>query len=672
MRAPKSPATQAFVDISVVDLAKGSITEHQTVVVQGGRILTVEPAGSAPLPSGARVVWQSGGFLMPGLADLHVHIHGEADLLLFLLNGVTTVRNMWGFSRHLAIRHAVEDGRILGPTVYTTGPIVDGAPPYWNFSVPISTAEEGVAEVRRQKAAGYSAVKVYGHLSRAAYAAIVEEAARHDLPVVGHVPREVQLAGALEAHQRSIEHLEGWLEAVQSDKAPWKGRLLTREEYARSGEFWDPALVPVVAQQVARSGSWSCPTLTVVASFASPAQVTDRLARPEMRWCPPALVSGWDPSKDFRFRTLPQAFWDQLPTIVQRRGECLRALREAGGKVLVGTDTPNPWVVPGFSLHEELDRMVECGYSNLEVLRMATQGAAEFLETPQEFGVVAPGARADLLVVEENPLSDLSCVRQPVGVMARGHWLSREGLDRLSGALLRSYDAGQRRVLRALRDGTPEPPSEASTYGIEAFGHLVGMEATWPSESGLSLHGRLVLDAPPGVTRIESEWSFRRPAEVARIRTRMQFFEGRETIAIARGRGGYKIHDTTGGASGGRTGLVPAGPDAVLGPIQVASFLPLAGALRALEPDQSLERDVIRIESETVLVGVGKLKAKRPTSPAEGSGSVMRFDLEEKWPNGSFSGSIEIAPDGRVRELRWLGGNEELVWTPVRDASTPR
>ncbi len=665
MKPPKARGRRAFVDVAVLDPAAGTVSEHQTIVVEGSRIQAVGPADQTPPPAGTRIVWKSGGVVLPGLSDMHVHVHGEADLLLFLLHGVTTVRNMWGTSRHLAWRRGIEDGKILGPTLYTTGPIVDGSPPYWNGCVPLATAEAAVEEVQRQKTDGYSAVKVYGNLKREVYEAIVAEANRQGLPVVGHVPKEVQLAGALAARQRSIEHLEGTLEAIQSEEAPWKGRPLTREEYVRSGDFIDPKLIPQVAEQISRSETWSCPTLTVYEALAPPSQVGERLARPEMRWCPPKLLAHWDPSKDFRLRTMPQAFWDRMPAIVEGRRGIVRALRASGARLLVGTDTPNPWVVPGYSLHTELERLVECGYSNLEVIRMATAQASEFLGTPGGFGVIRPGARADLLVVDDSPLTDLSVLRHPRGVMVRGQWLYERELERLSGELLRSYSAGDRRMVRSLREYSPERPKDLATFEIHVFGRRIGMESVgpYPADGEGRWGARLVLDAPPGMNVADTEWQVRRGERIVRHRTRLGYFDGSASVAVNRSRSGFKIRDTPQGTSGAIRGEVPAAHDAIVGPVQVASFLPLVEPLRALAPGAALERTVLRIDPEGGEVSMGVLTAKPGTPDPETAGSVSRFDLEEKLSNGKFSGAIDLSTEGRVVRLRWLGGTEEWVWT---------
>ncbi len=665
MKRTRSRGRRAFVDVNVVDVTQGVVRSHQTVVVEGDRIVSVEESSKAPLDSGTRVVSRGSGYLLPGLADLHVHLSGEADMLLFLLNGVTSVRNMWGFSRHLVWRSEIERGRLLGPTVYTTGPIIDGFPPRWNMSVPLGTTEAAVSEVRRQKAAGYSAIKVYNGLSEEIYRAVVREAGNQGLPVVGHVPDSVLLGSVLSARQRSIEHLEGWVGALQSASAPWKGRPMRPEELPRALEFFDRGLIPEVAGQMARSDSWSCPTLEVYERFASPAQVAERLSLPEMRWCPPSVIAGWDPSADFRFRNLPPSFWEGLKRIREGRREIVRALRKSGAKVLVGTDTPNPWVVPGFSLHNELDHLVGCGYSAPEVLRLATETASEFLGVAGEFGVVRPGARADLVLLEENPLLDVSRARHPRGVMARGHWLSRSELDRLSGLLLGSYSDGRRRLEGALREDRPELADGVLTYSIESFGRLVGMERIWLPSSASSATGltaRLVLDAPPGVATIDSHWELREATQVTEMKTRISCFEGDETMVVRATKGGFRVRDSTRGASGGITGRIPRSPDAIIGPVQVGSWISKLDSLRALAPGDSLRSDVIRVECECIQVAKGSVIAKREQDTDQGQATVLA--IEEQWSNGDFKGRLELDTDSRIRSFRWQASTAELNRAP--------
>jgi len=664
VKPSRSRGKRAFVDVNVIDVTHGEVLEHQTVILDGDRISAVGPSNHSSIEPGVRTLGR-GGYLMPGLVDLHVHLSGEADMLLYLLNGVTTVRNMWGLAPHLVWRSAVEKGRLLGPTVYTTGPIADGRPPIWNMAVSLSNADEAAREVRRQKEAGFSAVKVYNNLSREAYESLVREAAHQGLPVVGHIPYAIGLDDALRAKQRSIEHLDGWLDAL-SPKAPWLGRRLTQEERPRVLEFLQPEMMPSVASRIAHSDSWSCVTLEVWERFASPAEVAERLSLPEMKLCPPALIASWDPRADFRIRSVPPQFWEMRKQLTATRREIVRQLRSAGAKILVGTDTPNPWVVPGFSLHNELDHLIDCGYTVPEVLRMATETAGEFLGQPGEFGVVRSGARADLIWLADDPLEDVSRVRRPKGVMVRGHWLPRTELGRISNLLLRSYSTVSLRLKEAVSRDAPSGSLPCLTYQVSAFDRLTGMERIWLSPAGAppSLEAQLVLDAAPGEVSVRTSWTFDEATRVREMRTRIQMFEGKFNVVLNSNKRGFAVRENTKGASGGLTGTVPVPADSILGGVQVASWIPVLAALRSVRPDHPFECETVRVEVESVQVAHGHLNVQvAPPGESESrSETPLQLSLEERWQNGQFSGAMELGADGSIHTFRWLASTTEMKW----------
>src|SRR5262249_21711869 len=208
------PTVTAFTGVHVVPMDTERVLDDQNVLVRGDRIVAVGPAASTPIPPGATRIDAHGRWLMPGLVDMHVHFNDPGDASLFVANGVTTVRNMWGFPATLELRRECASGTRLGPTIYTAGPILDGRPPIWPGSTVIETADEAEKEIAAEKAAGCDFVKVYNRLSREAYAGILAAARKHGMRVVGHVPDAVGLDGVLAARgQESIEHLTGYLGA---------------------------------------------------------------------------------------------------------------------------------------------------------------------------------------------------------------------------------------------------------------------------------------------------------------------------------------------------------------------------------------------------------------------------------------------------------------------------
>ena len=403
-----------FRDVTVIPMNRPGVLSHRDVLVREDRIASIRPSGEPP--AGVRVVDGRGRFLLPGLCDMHVHNWYEEEHALFLANGVTTIRNMWGSPQHLRWAKAITEGGRSGPDLHTTGPILDGSPPIWQGSVVLTTPEQARREVQRQARAGYRALKVYNRLSAGVFEAILEEARKHELRVEGHVPKAAGVDKALAGGQRSIEHLD---------------------DCFRWGAPFDPARTAEIARRSKGAGAAHCPTLVVYRKIV-PAEEARRLrARREMRYVPPRLVATWDPEKDFRFKELSAIQFDMLRRTDEVRMRITRGLHDAGVVILAGTDAGNPFVVAGWSLHEELAHLVAAGLTTHEALVAATRAPAEYLGTGA--GIVAPGKRADLLLLDADPLADIANTREIAGVMARGRWMPRESLEAALETVRESY-----------------------------------------------------------------------------------------------------------------------------------------------------------------------------------------------------------------------------------------
>jgi hypothetical protein len=403
----------------------------RTVIVRGDRILAIAPASELTLPANVRVIDGSHHWLMPGLADMHVHAWDDAELTMFVAAGVTTIRNMFGDPKHLAWRAEIAHGARLGPTIFTAGPIVDGDPPRWPGSAVLTDPAQAEALVVAQQQQGYDFIKPYSRLTKPAYDALAAAATRHHVAMEGHVPDAVPLADAL-AHQKSIEHLDGYQVALVRDGATLPAgspRAHMHEVVAARDDRKLPALV---AQTIA-AGTWNCPTLVAYDRYSA----LDDIAHltPRVAWLdlvPKKIVHGWIPDP-------PYTAADIDPTREEYAGalHVLRALIAAHAPILVGTDTANPFVIAGASLHDELELLIRAGLTRPQALRAATADAARFVGTPHEFGVIEPGARADLLLVPTDPLTQpLPLV--PDGVVLRGAWLPRETLDAKLAAIAQS------------------------------------------------------------------------------------------------------------------------------------------------------------------------------------------------------------------------------------------
>lgn len=430
--APRAAdATTAFVGVNVVTMVPGtSVQPNQTVLVRNGRVTAIGPQRDVDVPARAVRIDAAGKYLMPGLTDAHAHLEYSTDpalLGLFLAHGVTTVRNMDGRPYILEWKREVAAGRLRGPTIFTAGPILDGDPPVRDDNTRIRNATEAVAAVREQARSGYDFVKVYINLSTEAYQAVLAAAREAGLPVAGHVPRRVAVEDALRSGQRAIEHLADYRVLIEADDSPVKDRWDWSKLYLAMPI--DPAKVERAAALIARSGVWTVPTLVQAhAALVPPDSLAARLAAPEMAYIPADARAFWAEQARGAAERMDEADWRTATRGRTNRLAFLAALHRAGANILVGTDTPNPFVIPGYSVHQELELFVAAGFTPEQALAAATREPARFFGESNEWGTVEAGKRADLLLLECSPLASVRCARELLGVMARGRWYSREEL----------------------------------------------------------------------------------------------------------------------------------------------------------------------------------------------------------------------------------------------------
>jgi imidazolonepropionase-like amidohydrolase len=427
-----APAS-AFVGVTVVGMTRSAESmPDQTVVIRDGQIQAVGPRGEVTVPVDAVRIDGAGKYLMPGLADMHVHLEYFEDpsiLKLFLANGVTTVRNMDGRPRILEWKKQIEEGTLLGPLIYTAGPLLDGDPPLRTDNLVVRNAEEARAAVIAQKAAGYDFIKVYTNLSAEAYEAVLATAWENDMPVAGHVPRAVGLKRAISG-QASIEHLGDYADAVERDDSPFRSRDAWFKRFL--GMPVDRTKADLLGKEQARQGAWTVPTLVQAdKALAPPDLMRQWLAAREVSYMDAEMRALWEELNQRVTARMDDEDWRRVALGRQNRLMLVRALHESGAQLLAGSDTPNPFVVPGFALREELKNLVEAGLTPWAALATSTRDAARFADQLDGRGSVETGQRADLLLLEANPLEDVTNVGKLTGVMVHGRWLSRDELTRL-------------------------------------------------------------------------------------------------------------------------------------------------------------------------------------------------------------------------------------------------
>ena len=417
----------AFRNVNVVPMDAERVLEAQNVIVRGERIEAVGPAADTAIPADARVIDGAGHYLVPGLAEMHAHVPGVDDpryveevLFLYVANGVTTARGMLGEPGHLQLRERLRRHEVLGPRLYTSGPSLNDRS--------VGSPEEAARIVREQARDGYDFVKVHPGLTRAEYDAAVDAAEAAGIDLAGHVPEAVGVLRAIEARQATIDHLDGYVQFLLPEQSE-SGTPAAGFFGLGIADLADRSKIPAAAAATAAAGVWVVPTQTLIEHWAAPSPTAEELAaRPEMRYVPPAMRQQWLRAK----RQLTEGA-DYSPAkaraLVEVRRALVKALHDAGAGLLLGSDAPQVFNVPGFSLHHELAAVVAAGLSPYEALRTGTANPAVFFDAEDAFGTIQAGLAADLVLVEGNPLVDVGVLAQPAGVMVRGRWLDRAELD---------------------------------------------------------------------------------------------------------------------------------------------------------------------------------------------------------------------------------------------------
>ncbi len=435
---PSADAEPLLVDnVNVVDVGGNRVLRDRRVLVDGGVIVSVDAASTGTSPEGITAIDGRGGYLLPGLADMHVHLEyfDDPDMLwLFLANGVTLVRQMDGRPYLLEWRERIRRDELPGPEIVTAGPIVDGEPPVDPEYAAAGNKVRARRIVEQQHRDGYDFIKVYHGLKPAALNAVLETAADKGIPVAGHVPFRVGLERVLEGSRlASVEHLDGYDDLVQPLDSPmlegWNWRKMIMAVPL------DERRLDRVARMTAESGVWNTPTLVVKDwRWLRPEDLEQHRQREELAFLPDAIVDAWDPARwtDGRgqlYRSFGAAEFADIEQGFINNQRIVSALHKHGAGLLAGTDTPNPYIVPGFSLHRELEHLVGAGLTPAEALATSTTNVARYLGRERDTGCIAPGCRANLILVASNPLEDIRNLRTLRAVLLGQRWIPHDELQ---------------------------------------------------------------------------------------------------------------------------------------------------------------------------------------------------------------------------------------------------
>jgi hypothetical protein len=440
---------QAITNVQVVVVRTGALLEGRTVVLSGDRIQSVGPANSESIPPDAVVIDGSGAYLIPGLWDMHGHLRGNGTppwlttdwlMPLILAHGVTGVRDMNSdcdspeqgpvcLDQMKEWQASVEEGKLVGPRIVALSSFLINPP--WEYTL---SEEEARGFVRAMHGMGVPNLKIYDRLSPEALGWMADEAASLGLGVWGHVPLRITAREASAAGLRSLEHARDFLFDCFPGSSEFRRNATSStpsvEFMRRMVEEHDAVQCTAVFRDLASHGTWYVPTHVTRRRDAFAGDPTFR-SDPRTRYIFPIIQADFLGHMD---RVVAADSADNGRTFQDfyRKGlEITGAAHQAGVRILVGSDAPDPYVFPGSAVHDELAELVAAGLSPAEALRAATWNGAEFLGLTQEYGSIEPGKRADLVLLEGNPLEDIQNIRRIRSVIFGGHHIDRNGLDRL-------------------------------------------------------------------------------------------------------------------------------------------------------------------------------------------------------------------------------------------------
>jgi len=416
-------AQTAITNVNVITMENEEVLENQTLLIKDGRIAALGNADNVTIPENAETIDGSGKYLIPGLAEMHAHIPGNNDmeyleetLFLYLSNGVTTIRGMLGQPYHLELREMARKNEILSPRIYTSSPSLNGNS--------VKTMQDANEMVTAFQEAGYDFLKLHPGITLENFNEIVRTANEVGIPFSGHVSIDVGIGRALEAKYASIDHIDGFMEGLVPADA--------EVDPAANGFFGfnftdiaDESLLPALVSATKEANVWVVPTQCLSERWAGSKAPEDLASEPEMKYISKETLNNWVNASG-NFRNSPDYSIERANKFSRIRRNIIKALYDGGVGLALGSDAPQVFNVPGFSIQHELNYMVQSGLTPFEALKVGTVNPAEFFGMSGEFGVIAMDASADFILLNSNPLEDIGHVRDNAGVMVMGRWLPGE------------------------------------------------------------------------------------------------------------------------------------------------------------------------------------------------------------------------------------------------------
>lgn len=410
----------AFINVNVIPMDEERILQNYTVITDEDRIVEMGPADEIEIPSDAHIIDGKGKYLIPGLAEMHGHVppthpnqnmpsyfndrYVESTLFLYVAAGLTTVRGMLGYEHQLELKGRVNSGELIGPNLYLAGPSFNGSS--------ISSPEEAVAKVKKQYDEGWDLIKVHPGLTKAEYDAMAKTANELEFSFGGHVPQEVGIEHALEMGQLTIDHIDGYYAYLSQFEG------VGREEKMKE-----------IVSRTKAAGAWIVPTQALWETIIGAGDYAAMKQYDELKYIPEAVRQSYNRFVQNNVENNPNLDLEEAREHARWRQKILQEMNKQGVGILMGTDAPQLFSVPGFSIHRELPFMAEAGMTPYEILQSGTANVGKYFADKDDFGIIAKGMRADLVLVNGNPLENLTLLKSHSGVMVRGRWYPRDVID---------------------------------------------------------------------------------------------------------------------------------------------------------------------------------------------------------------------------------------------------
>jgi len=421
--APRTAGQQTpavvFEGVSVIPMDRERVLDDRTVIVHDGRIAEIGAASGVAVPAGAERIDGRGKFLIPALSEMHAHLptdreDAERVLFMYVANGIGTIRSMLGDPVHFSFRERARRGEIVAPTMYLSGPSFNGQ------TAP--TREAATSRVSEQKKAGYDLLKIHPGVPRDAFDALARTADAQGIRFAGHVPAAVGLSRALEAKYWTIDHIDGYVEALARSGAP-DGQLFG----INLVDHLDESKIPDLVERTRAAGTWIVPTQVLIENWYGADSVDAMRKWPEMHYVGAGEMQQWVATKQKNVQAYSS---DHRARYIAVRRRLIKSLHDGRVGILLGSDAPQTWNVPGFSIHREIATYVAAGLTPYEALATGTRAVATHFDTLDRTGTIEAGKRADLVLLEGNPLQDIANTSRIAGVMIGGRWLAKGEIDR--------------------------------------------------------------------------------------------------------------------------------------------------------------------------------------------------------------------------------------------------